>query len=154
MEIELTTMCCVIDHEKNRVLMIDRSRSWKGMAFPGGHLENGESIVDCVKREMYEETGLKLLKLRYKGNAFFYNTQTETKHIILNFVCDEYCGKEKSNCNEGDLYWIPLEQINQVKVAEGMDLRFPLFLEKGVFEFYVEWDEMHGYTKVKTLNIG
>ena len=31
---------------------------WSGYAFPGGHVENGESFAESVIREIYEETGL------------------------------------------------------------------------------------------------
>ena len=153
MEIELTTMCCVLNRENNSVLMIDRKKSWTGLAFPGGHLENGESIVDCAKRELYEETGLDLHRLQYKGISFFNNIVSNKKHIIFNFFCDEFDGRCKTTCNEGDLFWIPLNQLNMIKTAEGMHLRFPLFLEDGVFEFYVEWNELDGYTKTKKINI-
>ena len=154
MDVELTIMCCVIDYDRNCVLMINRKKSWKGMAFPGGHLEERESVADCVKREVYEETGLEVRDLQYKGNAFFYNTDTGAKHIIWNFLCEKYCGVVRESCSEGDLYWIPLERLKTLEVAEGMELRIPLFLEKGIFEFYVEWDERRKYTKVQTVKIG
>lgn len=154
MDIELTIMCCVMDCNSNCVLMIDRKKSWRGLAFPGGHLENGESIVDCVKREIHEETGLEIRELQYKGNAFFYNTKTKEKHIIWNYLCEKYYGEGKKKCDEGDLYWIPLEKLDTLEFAEGMELRIPLFLKQGVFEFYVEWDEENYYTKVETTKIG
>ncbi len=31
---------------------------WSGHAFPGGHVENGESFAESVIREIYEGTGL------------------------------------------------------------------------------------------------
>ncbi len=54
---ELTNMCMVYDGTK--VLVQDRvSKSWCGLAFPGGHVDKGESFSDAVIREIYEETGL------------------------------------------------------------------------------------------------
>jgi 8-oxo-dGTP diphosphatase len=35
--------------------------------FPGGHLENGESVLTCAHREVLEETGLKVKQLRHLG---------------------------------------------------------------------------------------
>lgn len=63
----LTTMCVIKDGTK--VLMINRRRQWIGWAFPGGHLENRESLSQCVKREILEETGLCVESLHYKGIA-------------------------------------------------------------------------------------
>ncbi|HLC97043.1 hypothetical protein A3B45_01780 [Candidatus Daviesbacteria bacterium RIFCSPLOWO2_01_FULL_39_12] len=34
-------------------------------AFPGGHLEFGESILDCVKRECWEEAGIKIKNIKF-----------------------------------------------------------------------------------------
>ena len=35
--------------------------------FPGGYLENGESVIDCARREVLEETGIKVRALRHLG---------------------------------------------------------------------------------------
>ncbi|MFV2003841.1 MAG: NUDIX hydrolase [Gammaproteobacteria bacterium] len=42
----------------------DQSSCWQ---FPGGHLENGESVTACASREVAEETGLKVKDLRHFG---------------------------------------------------------------------------------------
>lgn len=154
MEVELTTMCCLLDKKTNCVLMIDRKKSWKGRAFPGGHLEEGEAITDCVIREIKEETGIDLLSVQYKGNTYFYNTDKGSQHIIWNFFCDEFQGELKEYCNEGILEWVKLEHMKEGNLAEGMELRFDLFLESGIHELYVEWNENDGYTKVKKIAIG
>ena len=39
--------------------------------FPGGHLEHLESVFDCAKREVLEESGLKITNLRHDFTANF-----------------------------------------------------------------------------------
>ena len=52
-----TNLCMVYDHAGN-ILVQDRlDPSWPGLCFPGGHVEPGESFVDSVIREVWEETG-------------------------------------------------------------------------------------------------
>lgn len=146
-DIEITTMCAVI--KNNKVLMINRSKSWKGWAFPGGHLENGESIVGCVKREMFEETGIMLKNIFLKGMTNIYNTESHKRHIIYNFVCDDYSGIVKTRCDEGEIEWIELHEIEKLLMAEGMQYRLPLFIQDKKQELYIEWNEEQGYTYVK-----
>ncbi len=55
-----TTLCMVYD-DQNRILVQDRhGTSWDGLAFPGGHVEAGESFTKSVMREVYEETGYQI----------------------------------------------------------------------------------------------
>lgn len=51
----------VVLNKKGQVLVVNqRRRSW---SLPKGHLEEGEEILDAARREIYEESGLKELKL-------------------------------------------------------------------------------------------
>lgn len=145
-DVEITTMCAVLN--KQKVLMINRIKSWKGWAFPGGHLEYGESITDCIKREILEETGIVIESPIFKGIANIYNSFNYKRHIIYNFVCYEYTGSVKTSCDEGEIQWIDISEIKLLPMAEGMEYRIPLFLEDKRQELYIEWDEEHGYTKV------
>ena len=58
----LTNLCLIEDTSTNKVVLQYRSperyKKWSGYAFPGGHIEEGESIAESVIREVYEETGL------------------------------------------------------------------------------------------------
>lgn len=145
--IELTTMCALI--RQGRVLMIERCKSWKGWAFPGGHLEPGESLSDCAIREMSEETGVKISQVYYKGLTNIFNTISGKRHIIINFTASDFTGKVKEFCDEGRINWVDIEHIENLQMAEGMEYRLPLFLKDGIRELYIEWDENNGYTKIE-----
>lgn len=57
----LTNLCLIEDCTSNKVVLQYRSpekNNWSGYAFPGGHIEEGESLVESVIREIKEETGL------------------------------------------------------------------------------------------------
>jgi 8-oxo-dGTP diphosphatase len=65
------------------LVMIRRAREpWKGMwALPGGFVEQGESCPEAVRREVYEETGL---RTRVKGLFGVYSDpqRDPRAHII------------------------------------------------------------------------
>lgn len=56
---------------------------------PGGHLEFGETIEDCAKREVYEETGLVITDVTVAGitNDIF---SEEEKHYITIWVISRW----------------------------------------------------------------
>jgi 8-oxo-dGTP diphosphatase len=70
---------------------------------PGGHLEFMETVEDCARREVLEETGLKIenVKLGPYTNDFFV---AENKHYITPFVLCTAKGEPKvmepEKCNE------------------------------------------------------
>lgn len=56
----------IIKNQKNQILLIQRKGAHGAgeWAFPGGKLDFGEKIIDCAKREVFEEIGLKLDKIK------------------------------------------------------------------------------------------
>lgn len=81
----------VVVIKNHRVLLGKRKNSHGAgtWAFPGGHLEFGESIEDCAIREVFEETGIRIKNLRHGPytNDFF---EAEGKHYVTLFVIAEY----------------------------------------------------------------
>ena len=72
--------------------------------FPGGHMEFKETAKECAEREVFEETGLNIKKIRmgpYTNDVF----ENENKHYITLFVFAEYGSglltlKEPEKCSE------------------------------------------------------
>ena len=56
----------VVIYHKNRFLLVERAKDpGRGMhAFPGGKAETGETLEDAARRELIEETGLRVHALR------------------------------------------------------------------------------------------
>lgn len=52
--------------QKNEIeyLVLKRKLHWKGWEFPKGGIDFGETKIEAVKREIKEETGLKILKIK------------------------------------------------------------------------------------------
>ena len=70
-KVEFTNMCMIYDDSGN-VLVQERTKSWKGIAFPGGHVDIGESFVESTIREIKEETNLDISDLELCGIKIWY----------------------------------------------------------------------------------
>jgi len=79
------TSCHII--RNNRLLLQKKSKGlfgegkWNGV---GGKLEMNESPEACVAREVFEETGLKALYLRFHGVLNFYFGDRNQLDWIIN----------------------------------------------------------------------
>ena len=73
----LSATAAVIRDDLGRVLLIRRGDG-RGWSLPGGIMEPGERVVDCLLREVWEETGLEVEPLRLVG----VYSDPERTHII------------------------------------------------------------------------
>jgi 8-oxo-dGTP diphosphatase len=81
--------------KKNQVLLGLRKNSMGAgeWTFPGGHLENFESIKDCVEREAMEECGVEVKNARFQCVA---NIRKYQKHyVMVGFISDWKRGEPK-----------------------------------------------------------
>ena len=105
-KVVLTNMCMVTDGRGN-VLVQDRTDpNWPGLVFPGGHVEPGESFVQSVIREVWEETGITVKEPRLCGVKQFQNSENE-RYVVFLFKADQFEGELKSSA-EGEAMWLPL----------------------------------------------
>jgi bis(5'-nucleosidyl)-tetraphosphatase len=50
-------------NKQRKYLILKRKLHWRGYEFPKGGIEDGETELDAVKREVFEETGLEIKKI-------------------------------------------------------------------------------------------
>ena len=84
--------------KKNRVLLQKRSDNGQ-WGFPGGFMELGENVQDTARREIYEETGLKLDELElfgiYSGPQYdkTFSNGDQVSLVQVSFICKRYSGE-------------------------------------------------------------
>lgn len=125
-----TTLCYI--ERDNSYLMLHRSKNkndgsqgkWMGI---GGHFEEGESPYDCVIREVYEESSLKMKNPQYRGVVTFASDKYESEQMHL-FTCTDFEG-EAGECNEGELQWIKKENVPSLNMWCG-DIIFLNYLNE------------------------
>jgi len=89
-KLELTNMAMIQDKQTGKVLVQDRVKSWKGLSFPGGHIENNESFIDSAVREVREETGLEVWNLKSCGIIHWLNNKTFDRYLVFLFKTGDY----------------------------------------------------------------
>lgn len=133
------TNLCMICDGKGNVLVQDRVKSdWPGIAFPGGHVEKGESFTDAMVREVFEETGLTVSSLQLCGIQD-WTEDDGTRYVILLYKTNQFEG-ELSSSDEGEVRWVPLRDLPGMKLANSMHTMLQLFCNNTLTEqfFYKE----------------
>lgn len=132
--IELTNLCMVYD-DKDNILVLDRVKGdWAGVTFPGGHIEEGESISASVIREVKEETGLDIQSPVLCGVKQWQNADG-TMYLVLFYKTNKFSGTIQSS-DEGKVFWIKRAELNDYKLSNDFGDMIKVFENDTLSEFY------------------
>lgn len=130
----LTTLCYI--EKEDSYLMLHRVKKekdvnkdkWIGV---GGKFKPGESPDECLLREVWEETGLRLISYRPRGILTFKSEGWDLEYIFL-YTADAYEGELKE-CSEGTLEWVKKTDVEKLNLWEGDRLFHRLLDEDAPF---------------------
>lgn len=114
--IAVTLECFV--KKGNKYLMLHRHPNKRIMPdiwmAPGGHREFNEGLFECAKREVLEETGLKIKNIQIKavGNAYVEDIKQEFYFHML--IADYAEGSLKTNDDDGKFVWMTKKEIERL----------------------------------------
>lgn len=131
---KLATLCYVRSEDKT--LMLHRVKKnddihegkWNGL---GGKFEQGETPEQCVIREVFEESGLKIESPQLKGILTFPEFRKGEDWYVFVFEARKFTGK-LINSPEGNLEWIETSRLTDLNLWEG-DKYFFEWMEKKQF---------------------
>ena len=131
-------MCRIEDRASGKVLVQNRRLNWKGIAFPGGHVEPGESITESVIREVQEETGLTVSNVRLCGCKSWW--EDDFCYLVFFYKTDSFSGDLLSESEEGENRWVTREELAGMQLAPGFARMMEVFENDSVNEEFLRWN--------------
>lgn len=110
----------------------------------GGHIERNEDPHTGARREVLEESGLHVTKLKLRA---IYNVDAGQESGILLFVYLAYSENRAITVTseEGNLEWIPVSRLQDYDLVEDLPIILPRILAMGEneppYSVHVSYDE-------------
>ncbi len=118
--------------DAGRVLLVERGRppqqgKW---SLPGGALEVGERLVDALRRELREETGLEVRVLEvvevFERILRDEQGRPEYHYVLIDYLCEKTGGELRAGDDVRRAEWVERERLGEYDITEGT----PAVIEK------------------------
>lgn len=125
------TLACIV-HCQGKFLFVEEIEyGLRTLNQPAGHLEQGETLLEGAKRELFEETGIRaeighLVKI-YQWHA----PQSQTDYLRFLFAVElaEYQPISPQDADITQGFWLTFEEFQQFIAKEGQAARSPLVMQ-------------------------
>ncbi len=128
MQTRLMNMVMICDEVNDRVLVLDKVKKYgrEGLTFPGGKVEEGESLTDSVIREAKEETNLDIENPKLVGLITWIVEGRRDMGFL--FRTSDFKGELIENNREGRLFWDSYDNMKKSDgLSESMDKIFEIY---------------------------
>ena len=114
----LSNMCLL--YQGNKILVVDRcKKDWPGISLPGGHVEDNETLIESVIREIKEETNLDIYDPQLIG-TMEWDWGNNTRYIALLYKTNKFKGQINSS-KEGEIFWLRKDEISSHQLSTDFD---------------------------------
>jgi 8-oxo-dGTP diphosphatase len=116
----------VIVH-RNRVLLVRRATDpLKGeWSVPGGMLELGEKLRDGVRREVLEETGLKVEpgEVLDVFDSIFRDEKGRTQYhyVLIDYLCRLVSGEAQAGSDVSEVRWVQEDELAAMELRDSIE---------------------------------
>lgn len=110
--------------------------SYTGVTFPGGHIEENESLTEAIIREVYEETGLTIKNPMMCG-IYDWIQDDGARYFVFLYRASEFTG-ELCSSEEGEVEWIKKTEFLSQPLAHGMQAVFEIINNNQISECFFE----------------
>lgn len=110
----VATDAVILSLRDNTLAVVLGKRSdGKGWALPGGFIQKGESLDECVRRELKEETGIEVPYLQHYGNYSDPRRDPRGQIISVAYVAIHPSGKLKLHADTDviDVGWFDVRDL-------------------------------------------
>jgi len=91
--------------DKVLILYSEEKKDWE---FPGGQVEEGETVTQALQREILEETGITAEVKTLTG--IYSNIKNHPPIIILDFLCEWVGGEPTTSSESQKVEWVTREE--------------------------------------------
>lgn len=114
-----------VTNSKSQVLML-KSPRYQDWEFPGGQVEEGESLPHALEREVLEETGI---VVRAKSLIGIYSNVRKPSLVNMDFLCEYISGEPKTSEESLSVEWVDRDKALGLVKRDAINKRLKAMLE-------------------------
>ena len=115
----------LITNSQGQVLLI-KSPRYGDWEFPGGQVEEGETIPHALEREVFEETGI---VVRVNSLVGIYSNTLKPSIVNMDFICEYISGEPASSAESTQVEWVDRDKALSLIKREAIYKRLKSMLE-------------------------